>query len=83
MLNSTKRGPAVLSLQYSRDLGVSDPWTNHTIQVPDATGPSGGVNFVISPISGTDHNQVQVTIPASAAGGTGKVFARVFGVSQP
>ncbi len=83
MLKSTQRGTAVLALQYSRDLGVSDPWTNHTITVPDVSGTVGGVNFVITPISGTDHNQVQVTIPASAAGGTGKVFARMSGMFSP
>ncbi len=83
MLNSTQRGSAVLALQYSRDLGVSDPWTNHTIPVPDVSGTVTGVNFVITPISGTDHNQVQVTIPASAAGGTGKVFARMSGMLSP
>ncbi len=79
MLKSTKRGAAVLSLQYSRDLGVSDAWTTHTIQVPDVTSTVSGVSFVITPISGTDHNQVQAIIPASAAGGTGKVFARMGG----
>lgn len=83
MLNSTKRGAAVLSLQYSRDLGVSDPWTNHTIQVPDTTGPAGGVDFVISPLAGTDCNQVQVMIPASAAGGTGRLFVRLGGILSP
>ena len=79
MLNSTKRGASVLSLQYSRDLGVSDAWTSHSIQVPDVTNTVSGVSFVVTPISGTDNNQVQATIPASAAGGTGKVFARMSG----
>ncbi len=79
-VKSTKRGASVLSLQYSRDLGVSDAWTSHAIQVPEVTSTVSGVSFVITPISGTDHNQVQATIPASAAGGTGKVFARMVGV---
>lgn len=82
MLKNTKRGTAVLSLQYSRDMGVTDPWTSHTIVVPDATGSVAGVNFVVAPINGTDHNQIQATIPSSAAGGTGKIFARMVGV-QP
>jgi hypothetical protein len=83
MLKSTKREAAILAVQFSRDLGVSDAWTSHTITVPDVTSTVSGVSFVVTPIAGTDHNQVQATIPASAAGGSGKIFARMSGKPQP
>ncbi len=84
LLKPTVRGSAVLQLQYSKDLGVTDPWTNHTITVPDSSGNVGGVEFIISPITGTDLNQVQATVPASAAGAGGKVFVRLNGeVASP
>ena len=73
------RGSSVLKLQYSKDLGVTDAWQNHTITVPDTSGSVGGVVFMITPVSGQDYNQVQATIPASAAGGGGKVFVRLIG----
>ncbi len=79
-LKGTKRGAAVLQLQYSNDLGTSDPWTSHTITVPESTGTVGGVAFTIIPDPGNpDLNQVQATVPASAAGTGGKIFVRLKG----
>jgi hypothetical protein len=74
MLNAANRNSAALRLQYSNDLGLTDPWTSHSILVPDSTGTVGGVSFVITP-SG-NMNIVEATIPASEAG-SGKLFSRL------
>jgi hypothetical protein len=83
MLNPGKRGTAVLRLEHSHDLGVTDPWTENTIIIPDTNSTVDGVKFTITPIDGTDHNQVTATLPAAAANGTGKVFVRLSGVLSP
>jgi dienelactone hydrolase len=83
MLNPSKRGTAVLRLEHSRDLGVTDPWSENTITIPDANSTVDGVEFTITPIDGTDHNQVTATLPAAAANGTGKLFVRLSGVLVP
>lgn len=83
MLNSARRGTAILNLQYSSDLGITDPWSNNTIQVPDDNSRFGEVEFEITPIEGTDHNQVHVTIPALTVGDGGKFFARLQGMFEP
>ena len=82
---SASRGSSLLKLQYSRDLGLTDPWTSHALTIPDVSGTDpGGVVFVITPVDGQDYNEVQATIPSPAAGGTGKVFARLSGaLSSP
>lgn len=79
MRKAASRGTALLKLQYSRDLGVTDLWADHSVTVPDTSGPMGGVVFVITPVDGEDFNEVQATIPATAAGGTGRVFVRLIG----
>jgi M6 family metalloprotease-like protein/uncharacterized repeat protein (TIGR02543 family) len=76
-LNASKRGSSTLSLQYTIDLGITDPWESHTQSVPDSSGTVGGVVFVVTP-SGI-FNHVQATIPASAAASSGKIFARLRG----
>ena len=74
------RGSSLLKLQYSRDLDQADPWASHTATIPDVSGPGpGGVVFVITPVEGQDYNEVQASIPAQAAGGTGTIFARLGG----
>ena len=83
MLNSSSRGTAILRLERSRDLGVTDPWTENVITIPDTSGTVDGVVFDVTPIDGTDHNQVTATIPASAAAGTGKLFVRLSGALSP
>ena len=82
MRNVDSRGTAVLSVEYSRDLGITDPWTENTIVIPDVSSTVDGVAFTITPID-SNHNQVEVSIPTSAAGGTGKLFARIKGVLSP
>ena len=79
MLNTASRGSATLGLQYSKDLGVTDSWSNHTVTIPESSGTVDGVVFVITPIEGTDLNQVQATVPESAAGGGSSLFSRLIG----
>jgi autotransporter-associated beta strand protein len=78
--NPASRGSAMLNLQHSNDLGISDPWTS--VAVPDEQGAtlSGGVMFSISPIQGTSRHSVQATIPVSEAA-DGKLFGRLSAVS--
>jgi hypothetical protein len=77
-LKIANRGNAVLKLQYSRDLGITDPWASHEVVVPDTAGPVGAVNFTI-PSTNPDPTLVnlQATIPASAAIPGTKLFARL------
>jgi len=77
MLKASARGTALLKLQYSRDLGISDLWADHTILVPDSDGTVGGVDFVITPNAGEDYHDVQATVPASAAAGGPGLFLRL------
>lgn len=76
-LKASKRGAASLSLQLSSDLGISDPWSNHQVFIPETSGtdPATGVNFTISPNG--DYNDVQATIPPGAVGEGGKLFSRL------
>jgi autotransporter-associated beta strand protein len=84
-LKTSARGTASIKVQYSKDLGVTDLWTNHEVEVPGTAGNyanynSSGINFVISNPSG-DYIDVQATIPASAAAPGKKLFARVKGTT--
>jgi len=56
---------------------------NHSVIIPASGGtdPSSGVVFEITP-NGNFH-QIHATIPASASGGTGKLFARLKAVPAP
>lgn len=75
ILNSSNRGAAVVRLQYSNDLGITDPWTGNTVVVPDASGTVGGISFVVT--ANGNMNQIQATIPASEASSSGKLFSRL------
>ena len=77
------RGTAVLKLQYSKDLGLSDPWTSHEVVVPDTAGPVGSVTFTIPSVNADpDLVNLQATIPASAASPGTTLFGRLQAV-QP
>ena len=84
-LKVSMRGSAILKLEYSKDLGVTDAWTSHTFTVPETTpidppsNPLTDVTFTITPIGTTNFNQVQATVPAGAAVSGGKVFVRLTG----
>jgi len=49
------------------------------VTIPESSGTVDGVVFVITPIEGTDLNQVQATVPESAAGGGSTLFSRLIG----
>lgn len=75
MRNVAARGGALLRLQHSSDLGITDAWT--TVTVPDASsGPLSGVNFTVTP--GDPLNDVQATISVGEASG-GRLFGRLQG----
>jgi len=74
-LKSSVRGTANLTVQYSKNLGTGDAW--HGVPVPDSDQPDdgSGVGFVVTPIGGSDYNNVTATIAAPALGG--KLFGRL------
>jgi uncharacterized repeat protein (TIGR02543 family) len=75
-LKVVNRGSTTLKLQVSDDLGITDPWTNQEVVVPDSTGNINGILFTIS--SNADPNLINVQ--ASIPNGSGsKVFARLMG----
>ena len=64
--------PAKLFVEYSNDLGISDPW--HAVQVPTSTGTVSEVTFTIT---GTTPTQsVSLSVPATKAA-AGKLFGRL------
>lgn len=75
MLNSSSRGDANISLQYSNDMGVTDAWANNQVLIPDSSSTVNGVIFVIT--ANGNMNQVEATIPGSAASANGKLFSRL------
>jgi hypothetical protein len=81
-LNTAKRGSAVLKVQYSKDLGITDLWDSHLgdSAVVPGTAPTtvtvGGVDFD-STVFDADKNNMQSTIPASAASPGTKLFGRL------
>jgi hypothetical protein len=77
ILNAANRGPAVATVQWSNDLGTTDPWT--TAPVPETSGTVGGVTFVVTPNGNL--NDVVATIPAGEAAG-GMLFGRVAGTEN-
>lgn len=81
-LNTASRGTASVKVQYSKDLGIADPWVTHQAEVPDTSGTVNGIEFLIEP---SDENfiSVRARISASAATPGGKLFARVRGAETP
>lgn len=80
-LRSPKRGSALLRLQYSRDLGIADPWADHTIEIPSSSGTVGGVNFFITPDpENNDLDQVQAILPSDPED---RIFVRLSGELPP
>lgn len=63
-----------LKVQYSSDLGISDPWKTET--VPEVSGIAGDVSFVITP-SSISRKSVQATI-SSTAEKNDKLFIRLY-----
>jgi hypothetical protein len=77
MLKPTSSAPAVLSLEHSGDLGVSDPWAS--VVVPADTSSPGGVSFTVTDNAGdpANKNDVVATIPATGNAIDGKLFGRL------
>ena len=63
MLNLATRGAAVLNLEHSGDLGVTDAWAPGV--VPETTSTVGAVSYVVTPNGSL--NDVVATIPSSEA----------------
>lgn len=76
MLNAATRGPAAANVQWSNDLGLTDPWASNEAAVPETTSVVNGVSFVITPSGNL--NGVVATIPSSE-GAAGKLFGRLEG----
>ena len=76
-LGAAARGAAVLKVQYSKDLGLTDLWTDHEAVVPGAAGSSdvGSVHFEAT--ANGDLIHIVATIPAGEASTDGKIFARL------
>lgn len=83
-LKSSARGAASIKVQYSKDLGALDLWTNHQAEVPDVSGTDGptGIVFEIQDLGG-DFISVYARIPAAAAGTGKKLFSRVNATLPP
>jgi len=81
-LSTANRGSAVLNLQYSNDLGISDLWSNHQAAVPGAVGATtvNGVNFTATANGAKIH--IKAEVPASGAA-AGKLFGRLNAVHTP
>lgn len=77
-LKTASRGPAVLKIQYTNDLGQADLWTTHQTAVPDATSTVGTVTFTNTADADPNFVNVRAEIPASAASSSGKIFARLY-----
>ena len=71
-LNAANRAGATLHLEHSSNFGQGDPWVGP--MVPESTGTSGGIDFVITPDG--DFHQVTATIPATEAV-DGRLFTRL------
>ncbi|MFC7335784.1 beta strand repeat-containing protein [Haloferula chungangensis] len=64
--------PNKLFVEYSNDLGGSDPW--HSVQVPTTSSTVDDITFTITP--GSPSSSVSVSIPASKSS-NGRLFSRL------
>ncbi|MDB4508499.1 hypothetical protein N9051_02820, partial [Akkermansiaceae bacterium] len=64
--------PTRLFVEFSNDLGISDPW--HRVEIPATSGTVDGVSFVVTPDDST--SAVSLSIDAASALG-GKLFSRL------
>lgn len=76
-LNANHRGNTAPVIQWSADLGVGDPWTDNTIEVPDTGGKIDGVSFMVTPEG--RFNDVIAIIPKPASG---KRFVRLNAIEK-
>jgi hypothetical protein len=76
MMHSAMRRNTKLSVRWSGDLGVTDPWSANSSLVPDDDATVNGVIFDITP--GFPLNGVKATIPSTKGTG-GRIFGRLSG----
>jgi autotransporter-associated beta strand protein len=76
-LKTANRGGVVLKVQYSNDLGLTDPWAGNQAVVPDVDGTVGSVFFDISPNADPNLINVRAEIQASEASANGQLFGRL------
>lgn len=80
-LTAEHRHDAWMALEYSSDLGMTDPWSNHRILIPDTTGTIQGIDFQITPNGSLQ--DVQIIIPASLYESEEQFFFRFSGGIGP
>ncbi len=77
-LSSANRGTALLNLQYSKDLGITDAWSGHTAAVPGTAPTSTTVNSVtFTTTTNGPLIHVVAEVPASAASPGTSLFGRL------
>jgi hypothetical protein len=77
-LKAANRGASVLKLQYTGDLGSSDPWTGNEVLVPDTAATVGPVTFTVPSVNPDPHLvNLRATVPTSAAPPGTRLFARL------
>ena len=83
-LSAANRGTALLNLQYSKDLGLTDLWSSHTALVPGTAPVTTTVNSVTfnTTVNGALIHVV-AEIPASAASPGTKLFGRLNAETTP
>lgn len=74
-LKSTMRDTTQLKVQFSTDLGITDPWTNHEAAVPDGDATVNGVVFDTTDEG--DYIQVIAEIPTPGP----RIFARLSAIN--
>lgn len=77
MLPASARGGSQLFLEHSKDLGVSDPWTD--VPIPDLNGAITPVTFSVTRTdSGNEDDPMDVEVMVSSSAPVeGKIFGRL------
>ncbi len=76
ILKAAARGTATPTIQWSNDLGLTDPWVTNLAAVPPSTSVVNGVDFQVNSSGALD--VIEATIPSSEAA-AGKLFGRLSG----
>lgn len=79
-LKIPNRGSAILKLQYSKDLGHSDPWTANEVAVSDEAMSVGAVVFSVPSVNPNSNLvNLRATIPTLAVSSGNQLFVRLKG----
>jgi hypothetical protein len=80
--DAANRSTSTLKVQWSHNLGLTDPWSGNEAIVPAASSTVNGVVFVITENpTNPALDDVVATIPSSEAQG-GKLFGRLLGLQN-